>query len=118
MTRWPNDKGCVFRHAIMGAIFAGGLCSGGAVLSTSAQAEVPYFEDAVASGDLPPMLDRLPEHPKVIDFEAEDKTVGKYGGQFVTIMGRSKDIRMAVVYGYARLMKTLILSLTFLKALM
>ena len=48
MTRWPNDKGCVFRHAIMGAIFAGGLCSGGAVLSTSAQAEVPYFEDAVA----------------------------------------------------------------------
>lgn len=73
------------------------------MMPTDAQAEVPYFEDAVAKGTLPPMLQRLPEHPKVIDFGAEGKSIGKYGGEFVTIMGRSKDIRMAVVYGYARL---------------
>ncbi|MCC9622686.1 ABC transporter substrate-binding protein [Thalassospira sp. MA62] len=75
----------------------------GIALSGAAHAEIPYLEDAVASGKLPPMQERLPEHPKVIDFAAEDKTIGKYGGEFVTIMGRSKDIRMEVVYGYARL---------------
>jgi peptide/nickel transport system substrate-binding protein len=81
----------------VGAVVAG-------VVPLSANAEVPYFEDAVASGALPAMQDRLPENPKVIDFAAEGKTIGKYGGEFVTIMGRSKDIRMEVVYGYARLL--------------
>jgi len=28
---------------------------------------------------------------------------GKYGGQLVLLMGRSKDVRLMVVYGYARL---------------
>ncbi|WP_417805221.1 ABC transporter substrate-binding protein [Thalassospira lucentensis] len=102
MTRWSHDKGSVLRHAIAGGVFAGGLL-GVAMLPSFAQAEVPYFENAIANGTLPPMLERLPEHPKVIDFAGENKTIGKYGGQFVTIMGRSKDIRMAVVYGYARL---------------
>lgn len=102
MTRWSHDKGSVLRHAIAGGVFAGGLL-GVAMLPSFAQAEVPYFGNAIANGTLPPMLERLPEHPKVIDFAGENKTIGKYGGQFVTIMGRSKDIRMAVVYGYARL---------------
>lgn len=73
------------------------------LLAGSAWAEVPYFADQVKSGALPPMEQRLPEHPLKMDFAAEGKEVGKYGGDMVTIMGRSKDIRMAVVYGYTHL---------------
>ncbi|HBN51567.1 MAG TPA: peptide ABC transporter substrate-binding protein, partial [Thalassospira sp.] len=80
------------------AMFAGMISAVG-----PAKAEIPYFEDAVSKGELPPMAARLPEHPNVIDFTAENKEIGKYGGDLVTIMGRSRDIRMAVVYGYARL---------------
>ena len=93
----------VSARRLFGGLMMGMGLVGTSVLPTGAQAEIPYFEDAVAKGSLPPMLQRLPEHPNVIDFGAEGKTVGKYGGEFVTIMGRSKDIRMAVVYGYARL---------------
>lgn len=90
------------RRVFTGMVMTAGFL-GATLMSSVAWAEVPYFEDAVAKGSMPAMLDRLPEHPKVIDFGAEDKTVGKYGGEFVTIMGRSKDIRMAIVYGYTRL---------------
>ncbi|MBX2830661.1 MAG: ABC transporter substrate-binding protein [Rhodospirillales bacterium] len=88
---------------VLATMVVGAGVIGASFMPVSAHAEVPYFEDAVAKGTLPPMLERLPEHPNVIDFGAENKTIGKYGGEFVTIMGRSKDIRMAVVYGYARL---------------
>lgn len=98
---FPNSGRAVSRA--FGSLFLAGGLFAAATIAMPAQAEVPYFADAVASGKLPPMLERLPEHPKVIDFEGEGKSVGKYGGEFVTIMGRSKDIRMAVVYGYARL---------------
>jgi len=97
-----NQPKSMIQCALIGLVMTAGIMGAGALAST-ANAEIPYFEDAVASGSLPAMNDRLPEHPHVIDFVAEDKEIGKYGGEFVTIMGRSKDIRMAVVYGYARL---------------
>ncbi len=89
-------------RVIGGCLLSTGVLWAG-ISPTTGHAEVPYFADAVAKGTLPTMNERLPEHPHVIDFGAEGKAIGKYGGEFVTIMGRSKDIRMAVVYGYARL---------------
>lgn len=45
-----------------------------------------------------------PEEPRVLDFAASEKTVGKRGGKLELLMAKPKDIRMMTVYGGARLM--------------
>jgi peptide/nickel transport system substrate-binding protein len=50
-----------------------------------------------------PALAGPPEEPSVVDFEAVGKTVGKPGGELHMLVGRAKDTRLMVVYGYARL---------------
>lgn len=65
--------------------------------------EVPMFSADVRAGKMPPMAERLPEKPFVVDFAAERKEPGKYGGEIRMLMGKSKDIRMMTVYSYARL---------------
>ncbi len=61
--------------------------------------ETPMFVDFVKTGKFPPVGERLPENPSVVT-PAEP---GRHGGTMQMLMGRSKDIRMMVVYGYARL---------------
>ena len=63
--------------------------------------EVPALQDQVDKGLLPAVFERLPESPKIQSFVG--KEVGQYGGQIKMLMGKSKDIRMMVVYGYSRL---------------
>ncbi len=63
--------------------------------------ETPIFAERVASGELPPIAERVPNEPSV----AEMKTLGRQGGRMRLLMGRAKDIRLLVVYGYARLAK-------------
>ena len=59
--------------------------------------ETPFFQQAVASGTLPKVEDRVPSEPAVVD------ATGKPGGQLRMLMATPKDTRMMVVYGYARL---------------
>jgi peptide/nickel transport system substrate-binding protein len=59
--------------------------------------ETPFFEQAVASGTLPKVEDRVPSEPAVVD------AAGRPGGQLRMLMASPKDTRMMVVYGYARL---------------
>jgi peptide/nickel transport system substrate-binding protein len=61
--------------------------------------DAPFFADKVASGELPPVAERLPKDPAV----ATMKEAGRYGGDIVMLMGSPKDTRMMVVYSYARL---------------
>ncbi|MEQ8396210.1 ABC transporter substrate-binding protein [Thalassobaculum sp.] len=65
--------------------------------------EPPVLAEDVAAGRLPPVAERLPRNPSVVDFGAEHKEPGQYGGTLTMIMGRDKDTRQMVVYGYARL---------------
>ena len=70
--------------------------------------EPPYFADKVAAGELPPVSQRLPDTPATVTFgsevKPENRTVtGKHGGTLRMLMGKGKDIRMMMVYGYARL---------------
>jgi peptide/nickel transport system substrate-binding protein len=45
-----------------------------------------------------------PDEPWVVEFdEASGKSVGKPGGELHMLVGRAKDTRLMVVYGYARL---------------
>jgi peptide/nickel transport system substrate-binding protein len=67
-------------------------------LSTAnAAIEPPMLEPDVAAGKLPPVAKRLPAEPLVLPTE------GKHGGTLNTLVGRSRDTRLLVVYGYARL---------------
>jgi peptide/nickel transport system substrate-binding protein len=75
----------------------------GALADGLAPVETPALAAKVAAGDLPPVDQRLPAEPLVVDLEAKDREPGRPGGSLSTIFTRSKDIRYMVVYGYARL---------------
>jgi peptide/nickel transport system substrate-binding protein len=53
---------------------------------------------------LPPVAERVPSEPLIVDLEAKGRTVGEHGGKLNTLIGRSKDVRLINVWGYARLM--------------
>ena len=88
---------------------AGSQASGTApagVLSSQALpplSESTFWQSEVASGNLPPLAERLPREPLVVDLEAKGRRFGREGGTLRTMVTRSKDVRQMVVYGYARL---------------
>jgi peptide/nickel transport system substrate-binding protein len=53
----------------------------------------------VSTGRLPPLEKRLPQPPLVVRMNEP----GKHGGELNSLVGRSRDTRLLVVYGYARL---------------
>ncbi|WP_406647793.1 ABC transporter substrate-binding protein [Aliisedimentitalea scapharcae] len=65
--------------------------------------ESEFFLEEVDSGDLPPVQERIPEDPLVVNLEDKGRVFGIQGGTLNTMVTRSKDIRQMVVYGYARL---------------
>ena len=65
--------------------------------------ESAFWSAEVESGNLPPVQERLPKDPLIVDPAAKGREFGKPGGTLRTMVTRSKDIRQMVVYGYARL---------------
>ncbi|MDD9883697.1 MAG: ABC transporter substrate-binding protein [Gammaproteobacteria bacterium] len=65
--------------------------------------EPPYLAAQVAAGDLPAVAQRVPRQPATANFDAHGLRSGQYGGTMRMLMGKTKDIRMMMVYGYARL---------------
>ncbi|HSB82431.1 MAG TPA: ABC transporter substrate-binding protein [Candidatus Methylomirabilis sp.] len=63
--------------------------------------EPPSLAGLVAAGKMPPMAERLPEHPLVIETDPE----AVYGGDLRMLVGTPKDLKLASVYGYARLVR-------------
>jgi len=82
-------------------ILATMLCSQAAAAEFT---DSPSLAEGVATGRLPPVADRLPNPPLVVDMDS-GRTLGRYGGTLNMLMGRSKDVRQMVVYGYARLVR-------------
>lgn len=64
--------------------------------------EPPAFAEEVKAGKLPPVTRRLPENPLVVKLPAGAQP-GQHGGSLNMLIGRGRDVRMLVVYGYARL---------------
>ncbi len=62
--------------------------------------EVTWLAERVAAGDLPPLHERLPDEPLVVD---DGRATGDYGGDWNMLISRAKDTRILVVFGYARL---------------
>jgi peptide/nickel transport system substrate-binding protein len=65
--------------------------------------ESTFWAAEVVAGNLPPVIERIPQQPLIVDLPAKGRTFGSQGGTLRTMITRSKDIRQMVVYGYARL---------------
>lgn len=65
--------------------------------------ETPSLVAAVKAGKLPPIAERVPLDPRVIDLEKMGREPGRHGGQIRTLIGDQRDLRMIVVNNYARL---------------
>lgn len=74
-----------------------------AAAPVAAYEQSPALDAAVAAGTLPPVDARLPAVPAVAALTEPWQSPGEYGGTLHLLMGRAKDVRMMVVYGYARL---------------
>lgn len=71
--------------------------------SAAGAIEPPALAARVADGSLPKIEQRLPQSPAVVRLEGAGQRPGAYGGQLRLLMSQSRDTRMMVVYGYARL---------------
>jgi peptide/nickel transport system substrate-binding protein len=65
--------------------------------------EPPALQNEVAAGNLPPVEERLPQVPLIAPLREQGLEPGEYGGDLRILMSGAKDVRMMVVYGYARL---------------
>lgn len=65
--------------------------------------EPPMLAERVARGELPPVQERVPDPPMVVDLDEPGLSVGRPGGTLHTLIGRPRDVRLLAVYGYARL---------------
>ncbi len=65
--------------------------------------ETGFFKGEVSAGLLPPVEERVPVQPLIVDLNAKGRNIGQQGGALRTMITRSKDTRQMVVYGYARL---------------
>ncbi|MDX1484945.1 MAG: ABC transporter substrate-binding protein, partial [Alphaproteobacteria bacterium] len=61
-----------------------------------------YFGHSELSGALPPVEKRLPLTPRVMH-PGPGQTLGRHGGTLRLLVGRERDTRLMVIYGYARL---------------
>ena len=71
--------------------------------ATVALIESKFLIEAVAAKKLPPIHDRVPAEPSIVSFDGTAKQLGRPGGDLRILIGRPKDTRLLVVYGYARL---------------
>jgi len=78
-----------------------GFMAGGALAQTPI--ESPMFQDAVKAGTMAPVTERLPTVPAVQRFDAPGFGPGRHGGEWSMLISRAQDVRLMVVYGYARL---------------
>jgi peptide/nickel transport system substrate-binding protein len=94
------------RNAFSRLAFAAALSFG--AVAAHAQAlmeETPSLAADVAAGKLPAIDGRLPSVPLVEQAGVPGIEPGRQGGELRMLMGRAQDVRMANVYGYARLVR-------------
>jgi peptide/nickel transport system substrate-binding protein len=65
--------------------------------------ETPALAERVAAGGLPPVGQRVPDEPLVVDLAAKGREPGVHGGTLRMFVTRPKDVRYLAAYGYARL---------------
>jgi peptide/nickel transport system substrate-binding protein len=69
----------------------------------AADLDPSFLKPLIEAGDLPPLAQRLPVTPRVVNVAAMGREPGEYGGALRTLIGGQRDIRMMTINGYARL---------------
>ncbi|HVT50257.1 MAG TPA: ABC transporter substrate-binding protein [Dongiaceae bacterium] len=87
------------RKLWIGIAVALGLVAGATVAAADTYISPPYFQKDEQDGKLPPVSERLPEHPAV----AQPEKIGQYGGELHTLLASARDTRIISSYSYARL---------------
>ena len=64
--------------------------------------ETPSLAPQIEAKELPAIAERLPATPR-ISVSGPNLSVGKHGGDIRMLVTRDKDVRLLIVYGYARL---------------
>ncbi len=71
--------------------------------TAEAYQESPWLRDDVSAGRLPPVGERLPTDPLVVDLKAQGKEIGKPGGTLRMMIGQGSDARSLLPFAYSRL---------------
>lgn len=82
------------------ALLASALVPGAA---RAAFVDAKYFEPLIASGALPPLEQRLPKVPRIINLGKLGRQPGTHGGNVRMLIGGQRDIRFMPINSYARL---------------
>ncbi|SMP03314.1 ABC transporter substrate-binding protein [Shimia sagamensis] len=90
----------MFKTPILAAAFA---VLGLSVAQAADYQESTFWQSDVDAGSLPPVAERVPDTPKIVDLTLRNRELGQQGGTLRTMVTRSKDVRQMVVYGYGRL---------------
>jgi peptide/nickel transport system substrate-binding protein len=90
------------KTALNGFLLLLAMLAAGPLFAVEGLQETPSLLARVQSGELPPVEQRVPEQPAVVQLDG-DSVPGKHGGQLRLLMGKQKDVRQMVIYGYARL---------------
>jgi peptide/nickel transport system substrate-binding protein len=90
---------------ILTAIIGLGMMWSAAVVAVPLPAlqETPMFADQVRAGALPPVAQRIPEHPRILERFAGGDGPGQPGGQLNMLVVAPRDTLLMTVYGYTRL---------------
>ncbi len=65
--------------------------------------EAEFFKPLVSDGKLPPVAERLPKVPRVVNLAGMGRVPGRHGGDVRMLIGGQRDIRLMTINGYARL---------------
>ncbi len=90
------------KRAALAVLAAAALADPALAADRPALVETPTLAETHPDG-LPPVGERVPREPYVVDLSAAGREVGRHGGTLETIIGRTKDARLINVWGYARL---------------
>lgn len=91
------------RRDFLATALAATLAPRAGFAGTETLIDSPALAAKVADGQLPPLAERLPKVPRVIDVAAMGRAPGRHGGTIRMLMGDQRDIRFNTVYGYTRL---------------
>ncbi len=69
----------------------------------AAYSEPDFFREKLEKGDLPPVDQRLPKNPRVLNMKNLGREPGKHGGSVRMLIGGQRDIRLMPINSYSRL---------------
>lgn len=73
------------------------------IRANAAYTDSDFFREKRDKGDLPPVDQRLPKNPRVINLGEHGRQPGRHGGSVRMLIGGQRDIRLMPINSYARL---------------